>query len=173
MTYVALRANILPVLWSCNPTVCCTNIIRGARLAGPILTLQDQLCNARPATVITVIVPSPLLEKLSDRKKKIEIKNNILSSFFFHVYIFQSFKTILIFIQKKTQVMNGFFFHFFIETFLLCPTYRYFFQTTELVLRFDVMDWSVTVTLSMVWSPSLVDYHLSKSKLVVTLCIIS
>ena len=60
-------------------------------MVGPILTLQNQLCNARPATVTTVIVPSPLLEKLSD-KKKIKIKNNILSSFFFHVYIFQSFR---------------------------------------------------------------------------------
>ena len=67
MKYVALRetsslCSEVVIPQSAAPTL-------GARLVGPILTLQDQLCNARPATVTTVIVPSPLLEKLSDRKK--------------------------------------------------------------------------------------------------------
>ena len=52
-------------------------------MVGPILTLQDQLCNARPTTVTTVIVPSPLLEKLSDRKKKSKLRTISFQAFFF------------------------------------------------------------------------------------------
>ena len=97
MTYVALRANILPVLWSCNPTVCCTNIIRahdgGGAHGWSVPFSPYKISCAMPGLPLSLQLLSPHLFWRSCRiGKKIEIKNNILSSFFFHVYIFQSFR---------------------------------------------------------------------------------